>query len=65
MPSDEERYVLDTDASESSIGAVLSQVQNREERAIAYDSRTYNKTGAELLYNKEGTSCRRLLCQTV
>ena len=43
MPSDEGRYVLDTDASETSIGGVLSQVQNGEERVIAYASRTYNK----------------------
>ena len=28
MPSDEERYIRDTDASEASIGAVLSQVQS-------------------------------------
>ena len=43
MPSDEGRYILDTKASETSIGAVLSQVQNGEERVIAYASRTYNK----------------------
>ena len=44
MPSDEGRYILDTDASDTSIGAVLSQVQNGEERVIACASRTYNKS---------------------
>ena len=48
MPSDEGRYILDTDASESSTGAVLSQVQIGEERVTAYARRTYNK--AERIY---------------
>ena len=43
MPSDEGRYILDTDASETLFDAVLSQVQNAETRVIAYASRTYNK----------------------
>ena len=40
--------MLDTDASNHSIGAVLSQIQSDEERVIAYGSRTYNK--AEVNY---------------
>ena len=39
-PRDEGQYILDTDASGLSIGAVLSQVQNGVERVIAYGSRT-------------------------
>ena len=42
MASDEGRYILDTDTSETSIGVVLSQVQNGEERIIVYASRKYN-----------------------
>ena len=48
MPTDDEVYVLDTDASDHSIGAVLSQVQAGEERVIAYGSRTYGN--AEVNY---------------
>ena len=40
MPSDEGEFRLDTDASYSAIGAVLSQVQDGEEHVIAYASRT-------------------------
>ena len=36
-------YILDTDASNVGIGAVLSQVQNGEERVIAYASKTLNR----------------------
>jgi transposase InsO family protein len=39
MPSDEGEYRLDTDASNYAIGSVLSQVQNGEEKVIAYASR--------------------------
>ena len=35
-------YILDTDASNSGIGAVLSQVQGGTERVIAYASKTLN-----------------------
>ena len=41
MPTDADRYVLNTDASNHSIGAVLSQIQAGEGRVIAYGSRTY------------------------
>ena len=43
IPTDEDRYVLDTDASNHSIGVVLSQIQVGEERMIAYGSQTYKK----------------------
>ena len=43
MPTDDDIYVLDTDTSGHSIGAVMSQIQTGEERVIAYGSRTYSK----------------------
>ena len=36
------QFILDTDASEYSVGAVLSQIQNEQERDIAYMSKTMN-----------------------
>ena len=36
MPRDEGTFILDTDASDHSIGAVLSQLQDGQERVIAY-----------------------------
>ena len=43
LPNDADDYILDTDASDRSIGASLSQVQNVREQVIAYGSRTLNK----------------------
>jgi len=44
LPKDEGVYVLDTDASNFSIGAVLSQNQNGEERVIAYASKVLSRS---------------------
>ncbi|CAC5398529.1 unnamed protein product [Mytilus coruscus] len=42
-PADQCGYILDTDACYTGIGAVLSQVQEGQEKVIAYGSRTLNK----------------------
>ncbi|CAC5411602.1 unnamed protein product [Mytilus coruscus] len=42
-PADHSGYILDTDACNTGIGAVLSQVQEGQEKVIAYGSRTRNK----------------------
>jgi hypothetical protein len=43
-----ERFIVDTGASSVGIGGVLSQIQDRQERVIAYYSNTLNK--AEINY---------------
>jgi hypothetical protein len=48
-PEPNSPYVLPTDASESGLGAVLYQEQNRKLRVIAYGSRTL--TAAEKNYH--------------
>jgi len=56
LPNDNDNYILDTDASDYGLGAVLSQVQNGEEKVIAYAFQTiasaeqrYDTTLKELL----------------
>jgi len=43
MPNDEGQFTLDTDASNESIGAVLSQRQDGEARVIAFGNRSLDK----------------------
>ncbi|XP_071144097.1 uncharacterized protein [Mytilus edulis] len=43
FPRDEGEYYLDTDACDTAIGAVLSQIQDGTLKVIAYGSRTLNK----------------------
>ena len=43
LPNDEDQYVLDCDASDRAMGAVLSQIQNGEERPICYASQLFDK----------------------
>ena len=43
-PAPQGKFILDTDASKCSIGAVLSQEQDGEEVVIAYGSRTMTKS---------------------
>ena len=42
-PTDDGEFILDTDASLDTVGAVLSQVQDGVEHVIAYGSRTLSK----------------------
>lgn len=43
FPTAEGQFIIDTDASDVGVGCVLSQVQNGEERVIAYGSKTLSK----------------------
>ena len=44
FPTQTGEFILDTDASHSSIGAVLSQIQEGQEKVIAYASNKLSKT---------------------
>jgi len=44
FPKEDGQFILDTDTSNHGIGAVLSQVQEGEEKVIAYYSRVFSKT---------------------
>ena len=43
LPDDEGQFVLDCDASDRAIGAVLSQIQDGKERPICYASQLYDR----------------------
>ena len=43
FPRDEGTFYLDCDASNHSIGAVLSQMQDGKEKVIAFSSRCFSK----------------------
>ena len=43
FPASVGKYIVDTDTSNTGLGPVLSQVQNGEERVIAYYSKTLAK----------------------
>lgn len=43
-PTTTDEFVLDTDASNTGIGSVLSQIQNGEEKVIAFASKTLNNS---------------------
>ena len=53
-PDFKESFTLQTDVSDTGLGLVVTQIQNGEERVIAYASRILNK--AERNYSKQRRS---------
>ena len=47
-------FILDTDTSNTGLGAVLSQIQQEEEKVIAFHSKSLNKS-EKLLHDVQGT----------
>lgn len=60
-PNFQEPFILDTDASDIAIGAVLSQKINGQEYVTAYASRTLTNLNADIGY-KEGTIGSSIFC---
>jgi len=44
FPKEDGQFILDTDASNHGTGAILSQIQEKRERVIAYYSTVFSKT---------------------
>ena len=52
------QFIIDVDASDKGIGAVLHQIQEGQEKVKSYASRSLNKA-VQLLYNRKGViSCK-------
>ena len=58
--NNEDPFILDTDASFYGIGAVLSQIQNGQERVIAYTSKALIKTEQNYCHWKRIVQCSKL-----
>ena len=56
FPNSKDMFVLDCDASQLGIGGVLSQVQNSEEKVIAYASHTLNKAQQQYIVQPKENS---------
>ena len=46
MPNNHDMFIIDTDACDRSIGAVLSQIQDGREKVVAYAGRCLNRAEA-------------------
>ena len=54
FPTDDGLFILDTDASDETIGAVLSQVQLGREKVIAFGSQSLGKSEREIIVQQTG-----------
>ncbi|GFW92246.1 retrovirus-related Pol polyprotein from transposon 412 [Trichonephila clavipes] len=55
-PENRKQFILDTNASHESIGAVFSQEIDGQERVVAYFSKFLSKPEKKLLCDQEGTA---------
>ena len=62
FPNDTDQFIVDTDASLHSIGAVLSQVQNGVERVIAYGSKVLSKQQRNYCTTRRAVASYCILC---
>ena len=53
LPRDDGDYIVDSDASDAAVGAVLSQVQDGEERPVVYFIRLYSRTDVNYCTTRE------------
>lgn len=60
--NDNGHFLLDTDASDYAIGAVLTQVQNGVERVIAYGSRALSKAEKNYCITDKELLAFKILC---
>ena len=63
FPREDCEFVLDTDASDSAIGGVLSQIQEGEERPIAFASQCLSKTQRNYCTTKRELLAVVIFCQ--
>ena len=64
-PLPEGKYIIDTDASDFAMGAVLQQEQFGTVRVIAYASKTFDASERMYLYHSERTRCSYLCIKRV
>ena len=64
-PNTQDMFILDTDASDTAIGAELLQLQDGEEKVISYGSFTLNPTQRNYCTTKKRTPCRTSVQQGI
>ena len=64
-PQDSGNFILDTDACDVSIGAVLLQIQDETEKVIGHWKQELGQVSMEVLYNRSGTTSSALFYRTL
>ena len=64
-PNSKDTFILDTDASDTAIGAQLLQLQEGEERVISYGSFSLTPAQRNYCTTQEGTPCSAQVYQRV